>query len=94
MTRPPSYDPFGRMRYHPAFHPNHKKPWTILDQKYLIENYVSDGPEEISFALGRTINTIMERVCALRKKGVMPKSGKIVRHERTSSRAKREARRA
>jgi len=26
-TIPVTYDTYGRMQYHPDFHPNHGKPW-------------------------------------------------------------------
>ncbi len=69
----PTYDDYGRMKYHPKYHPNQGKPWTTEDQKYLIEYYEQLGPEQISFDLGRTIHTVMTRAYELRKKGVMPK---------------------
>lgn len=67
------YDRWGRMKYHPEYHPNQKSPWTTTDQKYLIENYEKSGASEVSFALGRTIRTVMQRVYELRKKGLMPR---------------------
>ncbi len=56
-----TYDRYGRMQYHPDYHPNHGKPWKQPDQVYLIQRYDLDGPEQVSFALGRTIHTIMTR---------------------------------
>ena len=67
------YDRYGRMRYHPDFHENHKKPWTNQDERYLIENYAKDGPEAVSLALGRTIHVVMTRAYELRKAGRMPR---------------------
>ncbi len=32
-----TYDAYGRMQYHPDFHPNHGKPWKTTEQKYLID---------------------------------------------------------
>jgi hypothetical protein len=82
----PTYDRYGRMQYHPAYHPNQKKTWMNADQKYLIENYVIDGPEAVSLALGRTIHTVMQRACQLRREGVMPKKpAKMVFHKRMGS---------
>lgn len=72
MSKPIEYDAFGRMRYHPEFHPNHKKDWKTSDEKYVIENYLIDGPEAVSLALGRTVCTIMERAKELRHAGRMP----------------------
>lgn len=79
---PITYDRWGRMRYHPAFHARHGKPWTTSEQKFLIDHYVADGPELVSFALERTIHTIMTRVYELRCRGVMPTPEKLVFHRR------------
>lgn len=68
------YDTHGRMRYHPDYHQKHRTPWTYADEKYLMENYVIDGPETVSLALGRTIKVVMSRVYCLRKEGKMPKA--------------------
>lgn len=67
------YDKYGRMKYHSDFHSRHKKPWMTSEEKFLIENYASLGPEQVSFALERTIKTVMNRAAELRKKGLMPK---------------------
>jgi hypothetical protein len=67
------YDRWGRMKYHPEYHPNQRAPWTTKDQKYLIENYGKSGAMEVSLALGRTIRTVMQRVYELRLKGLMQK---------------------
>ncbi|ENP0827167.1 TPA: hypothetical protein ACVU5Q_003653 [Vibrio parahaemolyticus] len=77
-----TYDAYGRMQYHPDFHPNHGKPWKTTEQKYLIDRYVLDGPEQVSFALGRTIHTVMEKAWELRKLGLMPKPTSLTRHRR------------
>jgi len=66
-----TFDKWGRMQYNPDYHPNHKKNWLMSDQKFLIENYESIGPEEVSFAIGRTIHTVMAKAWELRKKGLM-----------------------
>lgn len=70
---PVVYDKFGRMNYNPMFHENMNKPWPLADRKYLIEWYDLIGPEEMSFAVGRTIGSVMQRVTDLRKEGVMVK---------------------
>ncbi len=77
-----TYDSNGRMQYHPDFHPNHGKPWKTAEQKYLIERYVLDGPEQVSFALGRTIHTVMAKAWELRKLGLMSKPATLIRHRR------------
>ncbi len=77
------YDAAGRMRYHPDFHAAHKKPWTNKDEQFLIENYLSLGPEAVALALERTIATVMGRACSLRKAGKMPpRKPKDLRHKR------------
>jgi len=48
----------------------------------LIERYELDGPEQVSFALGRTIHTVMAKAWELRKLGVMPKPAKVKPHRR------------
>lgn len=65
------YDSNGRLKYHPDIHPNHKKPWSIQDQNYLIDFYGASKPNDISLALGRTVATVMDRACDLRKRGLM-----------------------
>jgi len=67
------YDKHGRMKYHPDCHPKHLDQWSNADEKYLIENYVKDGPEAVAAALGRTIGVVMTRAYVLRKDGKMPK---------------------
>ncbi len=68
-----TYDKHGRMNYHPDFHPNHRKPWTTKDQKFLIDKYEKLGPDQVALSLGRTIRTIMQTANRLRKQGLMPK---------------------
>lgn len=67
------YDRFGRMRYHPEFHPNNGKPWTTTEQKYLLDYYYVIGAEQISFDLGRTIQTIYEYASRMRHDGLLGK---------------------
>ena len=79
----PTYDAYGRMNYHPEFHPNQGTPWTTTDQNYLIEFYEKLGPEQVSLELGRTIHTVMTRAYELRKRGVTPKAAGKTYHRRT-----------
>lgn len=67
----PTYDSRGRMKYNPELHPNHKKPWTTHDQKYLIDFYATSTPNEISLALGRTVGVVIDKACRLRKQGLI-----------------------
>lgn len=68
---PIEYDHFGRMFYNPIFHGNNGKPWHLEDEAYLIEWYDIIGPEEASYALDRTIKSVMCEVGRLRKEGKM-----------------------
>jgi hypothetical protein len=77
-----TFDKYGRMQYHPDYHAKHGQPWTTKDEQFLIENYVKIGPEETSFALERTIHTVMTKAAALRKADRMPQAGKVVKHKR------------
>lgn len=70
---PVTYDRYGRMRFHPDFHAKQGAPWTTGDEKFLIENYAAIGPEQVSFALERTVHTVMQRAFKLRKAGRMTK---------------------
>ncbi|SED37168.1 hypothetical protein SAMN05216178_6979 [Pseudomonas saponiphila] len=78
----PTYDSYGRMNYHPDFHPNQGAPWTTKDQQYLIQYYEKLGPEQVSLELGRTIHTVMTRAYELRKRGEMPKPAVKTYHRR------------
>ncbi len=77
-----TYDRYGRMNYHPEFHAKQGQPWTTADQQFLIDNYESMGPEQVSFALERTIHTVMTRAYELRKQGLMTKPTKQKHHRR------------
>ena len=86
LTPPVTYDKYGRMNYHPEFHAKHKTPWLAADQKYLIDNYEIMGPDQLSFALERTIHTVMSRAYELRRDGFMKpvdSSVKRMTHKRT-----------
>lgn len=75
------YDKYGRMKYNPIFHPNNRTLWSTADLRYLIDWYEKVGPDEMSFALGRTVGTIMQKVNELRKQGLMPQTTNT-RHKR------------
>lgn len=82
-TAPVTYDRYGRMNFHPDFHCKQGTPWTTTDEKYLIEHYHSDGPEQVSLSLERTIHTVMTRAYELRKAGRMVKPVKKTYTKRT-----------
>lgn len=79
---PIEYDRYGRLKYNPAFHPNTGKPWSCEDLKYLIDWYYIIGVEEMSFALGRPMTTVSNKVAGLTKKGVMKKPTTRTWHKR------------
>jgi hypothetical protein len=81
-TSPLARDRFGRLVYTPELFPKKGQPWTMPEQKYLIENYESIGPEAMSLALERPTIGVMQRVSELRKKGLMPYPKKRVCHKR------------
>ena len=64
------YDSMGRMKYHPEYHHNHKKPFGEDELSYLAKFYEIDGRLNMSLALGRTEATVAMKVCELRKKGL------------------------
>lgn len=74
MSSSIQFDTYGRMRYHPEFHPNQGRYWTTVDQQFLIDNYARIGPEECSLALGRTIHTVMQKAYSLRQAELMPRA--------------------
>ncbi|AJA42501.1 hypothetical protein phiCT453A_11 (endogenous virus) [Clostridium phage phiCT453A] len=79
------YDRYGRAKYNPFIHRNTGKPWSNTDLNYLINWYDIIGPDEMSFALERTIATVMNKVYTLRKKGVMDKHKRIRNCKRVRS---------
>lgn len=63
------YDKFGRMLYNKNFHPRHGKAFTEEELEYLCKFYDIDDVKSISFALGRTENTIKFKVSKFKKSG-------------------------
>lgn len=88
MTHPIIYDNLGRMHFNPDFHGKHQAQWTTGDEKFLIENYYVIGPEQISFALERTIKSVMQRAFELRQKGELKRPAVVSNHARTSNKRK------
>jgi hypothetical protein len=64
------YDNQGRLKYHPDFHPNHKKTFTESDLEYLCKYYEVDGKKKMSLALGKTETTVSMKVVLLKKNGL------------------------
>ncbi len=67
------YDKQGRMKYNPELHFSQGQKWNKEDTEYLINWYHIIGAEEMSLALGRSEQTIYDKVCKLKKKGLMPR---------------------
>lgn len=66
---PVEYDQSGLMKYHPFYHPNHRKPFTQIEIEYLCKYIEIDGVELISYALGRTPKSIIKKHLKLKKDG-------------------------
>ena len=69
---PIEYDSYGRMMYNPRFHKNNRKVWEANDLDYLANWYDIIGPEEMSFALERTIKSVMQKIVSVRRKKDLP----------------------
>lgn len=65
-----TYDKAGRMVYHPDFHPNHGKRFTIEEEIYIAKFHGIDDLRTLSMALGRTEYTISNKVTRLREDGL------------------------
>ncbi|WP_443660115.1 hypothetical protein [Clostridium algidicarnis] len=72
------YDSYGRMKYNPSFHSKSGKVWSKEDLEYLKDWYHIIGPEEMSFALDRTIKSVMQKAGVLRRQGAMFRPAKQV----------------
>lgn len=64
------YDNQGRMEYHPDFHPNQNKKWTVSELEYLCKFYEADGSLTISLALGKTQKTVSNTYARLKREGL------------------------
>ena len=67
---PIEYDRVGRMKYHPKYHKNHKKPFSESDLEYLCKFYDVDGAKLIAMALGRTEAAVNSKLNKLKKLGL------------------------
>lgn len=64
------YDRLGRMKYHPDFHHNHGKEYTVKELAYLCKYYSRGNIKTLAMDLGRTETSIQHQVSKLRKKGL------------------------
>jgi hypothetical protein len=63
------YDRFGRMQYHPDYHPNQGKSYTVKENAYLCKHYVRGHVKTLALDMGRTETSIRSRICELRRRG-------------------------
>lgn len=70
MDKEITFDNFNRMQYHPDFHENQGKPFTVSDLEYLCKFWGFDETRTMAFAIGRTETTIASKVSSLRKSGL------------------------
>lgn len=59
-----------RMKYHPEYHENHGKPYTLDDLIYMCSMWDSMKKAEIALALGKTHSSVLNKVHDLRKQGM------------------------
>lgn len=62
-----------RLKYNLELHPNHQKEWTIKELIYLCGGYNIDKKQDISLALGRTEDAILEKANVLKKQKLFEK---------------------
>ena len=79
---PLKYDKYGRLLYNAMFHEKSGTPWAYDDECYLKEWYYIIGPEEMSYALERTMSSIMGKVAKLNQEGIMATPSSKVRKNR------------
>jgi DNA-binding MarR family transcriptional regulator len=70
VERPIEYDRQGRMKYHPDYHHNHNKPYTMKELSYICKHYKRGQVKSLALALGRTEHSIRVLVNKLRRDGL------------------------
>ncbi len=63
------YDTSGRMKYHPDYHFNHQKPYTIEELVYICKQYEWGNVKTLSLDVGRTEATLHSRIYKLKESG-------------------------
>lgn len=63
------YDKWGRMKFHPDFHFNHGKPYSLKESAYIAQNYRRGDVKNLAMVVGRTEHCIRSRVSYFRKSG-------------------------
>ena len=59
----------NRMIYDPEFHENHGKRWSEEDKAYLVQMRPAMKWNDLSLALGRTIDTCFHKYSQIKKQG-------------------------
>jgi Mn-dependent DtxR family transcriptional regulator len=65
-----AFDNFGRMKFNPSFHPNQGKHFSDSDLEYLCKYYDYDSPSTIALALGRTEQSVTNKILQLKRLGL------------------------
>lgn len=63
------FDKHGRMIYHPDFHPNKGKPYTMEELEYICKFCDFDGLRSMSFALGRPEASVANMLSKIKREG-------------------------
>ncbi|WP_214482922.1 DNA-entry nuclease [Bacillus sp. SM2101] len=66
---PVEYYKLGLMKYHPYYHPNRGKSYTVEELEYLCKFYEIDGANFMGMALGRPPKSIAATVNKLKDEG-------------------------
>lgn len=64
------YDGLGRMKYHPEFHQNYKKPFTEEELEYMCKYWHLDDSKTMALALGKTETATTQKMSDLKRRGL------------------------
>lgn len=71
VTPPLRYTNGGkRLAYHPDYHPNHGKEWTVKELAYLCHFYETVKLKDLAIDLGRTHATIAQKKMIIERQGL------------------------
>lgn len=63
------YDRWGRIKYHPKLHPNHKKKMTVRELIYLCKYHECDGLRAMSYVLGKPEASLTNQITRMKEEG-------------------------
>lgn len=63
------YDRWGRMKYHPDYHPNQGKSHSTTELVYICKHYSRGNVKTLSLDVGRTEHSLRQRINQLRQNG-------------------------